>query len=1162
MGTIYDNKDNIKILDNYSQKEATLGLPKTEKHLQKEDPILRTDDTWVDPLSETKDIELETLQKKSLNALGLVDDVVMKNYVTTLSRLRVAENENKLDTSDVVLFKINKMVYEKDEFATEKFVSVVSSMTFTSSSIFLVIDGKGEKTDFYLGIKCEDAERNAGSIAEALKSSMVGQFPGVQLEDLSVVGKGETHSKQDVLIDRLTSANSISSYIGVPAVRNNKKEYTNESFVQGIEKFANAMRGKTYTAVILAKNVPQSEINNIRAGYENVYTEISAMSTQQMAYSTNESFANALSRTKGYTDSTSSSDTKGSSVSNTTGTSHTDGKSSSHTHSTSVSNTEGESKENFWGKASKLAGPLLTAGAILSGPIGIGLMAGGAVVGFGGVGGAKQLSKSTTNSESGSDTEGTSSSDTVSNSKTLATNQSHTDGTSHSENFSETDGTTSTIGTSKNFTVTVQNKHIQNILKRIDKQLERLDMCESSGIWSASAYFLSYGTDRASAEIGASIFRSIMQGEQSGVETSAINTWYSGSEDFECLNNQIASFKHPSFWYENPNIGTHIQVLPTSLVSSKELAMILSLPRKSVPGFPVVEHISLAKEVVKLDKNPDRPTFKLGNIFDQGEVHKDNEVRLDVNSLTQHTFVTGSTGCGKSETIYKLIDSVRKANAKFMIIEPAKGEYKNVFGEEIVYGTNPLISNLLKINPFKFTKGVHVLEHADRLIEIFNVCWPMYAAMPAVLKEAVLNAYEDCGWNLLSSTNKYSDMIFPTFSDLIWELETVIETSSYSDEVKSNYKGSLVTRVKSLANGINGEIFSGQEIGDEKLFDENVIVDLSRIGSQETKSLIMGILIMRLNEYRSNSGIEANSSLKHVTILEEAHNILKRCSQEQSMEGSNVSGKSVEMISNAIAEMRTYGEGFIIVDQSPSAVDISAIRNTNTKIIMRLPEDNDRKIAGKSAAMKDNQVDEIAKLPVGVAVVYQNDWEEPVLCKIHQFDVDTNGNKISDKRKTYVFKEKIEENFEQSKVIVEAVKFMMTEKAAKPEPFDLKYLQENLVSTCLPTCVKLNLFEAIQEYNKTGMPSIWSNSEYEKFSWVISGLFDSRKEVLKITKMVRDFDELTEKLKAFIHNKVKNLPTTLDLSVCQSLMRDYSIGDDNRLKIYSAWLKNIKYFII
>ena len=129
-----------------------------------------------------------------------------------------------------------------------------------------------------------------------------------------------------------------------------------------------------------------------------------------------------------------------------------------------------------------------------------------------------------------------------------------------------------------------------------------------------------------------------------------------------------------------------------------------------------------------------------------------------------------------------------------------------------------------------------------------------------------------------------------------------------------------------------------------------------------------------------------NSNLRHITILEEAHSILPRCSQEQNMEGSNVKGKSVEMISSAIAEMRTYGEGFIIVDQAPGAVDISAIRNTNTKIIMRLPEMDDRKVAGKSAAMNDSQIDQIAKLPTGVAAIYQNDWEAPLLCHVSMFD--------------------------------------------------------------------------------------------------------------------------------------------------------------------------------
>ena len=309
---------------------------------------------------------------------------------------------------------------------------------------------------------------------------------------------------------------------------------------------------------------------------------------------------------------------------------------------------------------------------------------------------------------------------------------------------------------------------------------------------------------------------------------------------------------------------------------------------------------------------------------------------------------------------------------------------------------------------------------------------------------------------------------------------------------------------------------------------------------------------MRLNEYRANSGIEANSSLRHVTILEEAHNILKRCSQEQSMEGSNVAGKSVEMISNAIAEMRTYGEGFIIVDQSPGAVDISAIRNTNTKIVMRLPEDSDRKIAGKSAAMKDNQVDEIAKLPTGVAVVYQNDWEEPVLCQINMYD---------GKRLKYEFMEDVESPINDTPIITEVLKFMMIEKTSQSN-LDVKncltQIKSGLSTTSLPTYVKLNIFAAIQEYEETGTASIWKNNEYEKFSWVISGIFASKQEVIKLTKQAKDFDSLTESLKKLIKDKVETVPSELELSICQSLMRDYSIGDDNRLKIYNAWLQKTK----
>ena len=131
---------------------------------------------------------------------------------------------------------------------------------------------------------------------------------------------------------------------------------------------------------------------------------------------------------------------------------------------------------------------------------------------------------------------------------------------------------------------------------------------------------------------------------------------------------------------------------------------------------------------------------------------------------------------------------------------------------------------------------------------------------------------------------------------------------------------------------------------------------------------------------------DMNAELHHVTVLEEAHNLLRRTSDVQTQESSNLQGKSVEMIANAIAEMRTYGEGFIIADQAPGLMDPAVIRNTNTKIIMRLPDESDRELVGKAASLNDDQITELAKLPLGVAAVYQNDWLEPVLCKIERFE--------------------------------------------------------------------------------------------------------------------------------------------------------------------------------
>lgn len=363
-------------------------------------------------------------------------------------------------------------------------------------------------------------------------------------------------------------------------------------------------------------------------------------------------------------------------------------------------------------------------------------------------------------------------------------------------------------------------------------------------------------------------------------------------------------------------------------------------------------------------------------------------VNLSLNSLASHSFITGSTGAGKSNTVYRILDEATKKGVKFLIVEPTKGEYKNIFGGDpsvSVYGTNPSHSKLLKINPFSFPRDIHVLEHIDRVTEIFNVCWPMYAAMPAVLKRAVEKSYEDCGWDLCSSTNEFGDDLYPSFADVTRNVRVIIDSSDYDVENKGAYKGSLITRLSSLSTGLNAMIFTDDEISSEILFDSNSIVDLSRVGSSETKSLLMGMVVLKLQEYRMTQGL-MNADLNHITVLEEAHNLLKRTSTEQPVEGGNLVGKSVEMISNAIAEMRTYGEGFIIADQAPGLLDMAAIRNTNTKIILRLPDLSDRELVGKAANLNDAQITELARLPRGIAAIYQNEWIEAVLCKVDKHE--------------------------------------------------------------------------------------------------------------------------------------------------------------------------------
>lgn len=1041
-------------------------------------------------------------------ALQVVDDVILKNYITNLADMEIVPLDQFVLKSNignnVLFFKITEMVYEKNEFASYKFASVFNTLSSSDAAIFLILDSDGEKTDFYMGIRSLDSDRTTSSLRNTLENAMIGQFPGIKTQDYTI-------EEIEEIIDGI-KGNSISA---VSCVANSKEQdlNNNQEFVQGLEKLVLSMRGQKYTGIIIANSTSQQQLRELRRGYETVYTQLSPFASVQVNYGQNSSIGT----------NESVSDSKSKSVSNTISESETEGTTETH----------GTSKENTTSKVIKgVAAASSILGAALA-PV-----TGGASLVVGGVvsGGLGLL--------------GTAVAGTVSDSTSTNTSKTYSEstGTTESDTHTITTGSSLTEGSSNAITLNIHDKSIEDMLARIEKQLKRMDEFESLGMYECAAYFLS--EDQYAAEVAASTYKAIMRGENSGVEIAAINSWGSyESEKTELIEQYVKNFMHPIFKYSG--ILGDVEVSPCAMVSGNELAIHMGMPRKSVCGLPVIEHADFGKEVVRYGTTGENGGINLGKVFNMGSAAP-NSVFLDKGSLTMHTFVTGSTGSGKSNTIYEMIRQANNMGANFMIIEPAKGEYKHVFGNRPdvnVFGTNPEYSDLIRINPFRFPNGVHVLEHVDRLVEIFNVCWPMYAAMPAVLKDALLQAYEVCGWDFSTSRNAYGDNLFPTFSDLQNEMVSVISSSAYSEEVKSNYMGSLVTRVKSLTNGLNGQIFSSNEIDNEVLFDKNVIIDLSRVGSLETKSLIMGILIMRLSEHRMSRAEETNASLKHLTVLEEAHNILKRTSTEQSTEGSNVAGKSVEMISNAIAEMRTYGEGFVIVDQSPSAVDISAIRNTNTKIIMRLPDESDRRLAGKSAGLKDEQLDEIAKLPKGVAVVYQNDWVEPLLCSIQKYKGEEGR---------YEYKPVIHINASTGKLRKNLIHLLLKNRVKNPIDSKIDDISGLLERAEISSRSKLGIQRIIHEYELRGELSLWDEDRFEKLSDIVSGLLDGNVWVKPMIDTAGEFDELTDQVIKQVEKMAPGINQEYALATAQCLLKKESKESDGYNEIYAAWITQLR----
>lgn len=939
-------------------------------------------------------------ENTQLNAVSVVDNAQMisavedvmylsnlyihKNYLQYLDKMPIvpaSQDIMKIEPGkNLRLLRIIGILHDGSENLSEKVKSLFGAVSAFEAGVMLIIQAKGERAEFYVGI-CSNHSDVVNHAFNTFTGSLKGILPGCKYRNVKL---SEVEGLMEEIFPSKSFVNGSREKLTISALStfptsDEGQNYNPYDAIEKIDVLLDGMRGKPFSMLLLTKTMSKEILTAMQHQMEFLYTQLSVFERQTISSMKSDTDSVTLNYSKSVTSNQSYS------TGFTRGISHTHGEAQSFSEQT----TDNQSRKmqaglGLLGTAASLAVPL-AASAFLTGPS---MALAGVLGSFYGAGissmatNAGILSGVIPNPKSSSETQSTH--DDTTNTESKNVTFSVNEGTTDSSGYAVGNNRTSSM--SNQYTVT--NKGISIILEELNHEIKQMQRLSREGAFSSAAYFIAGNTENAVT--AANIYRSITDSKSNGSRmNSLIYRWNENSEIDELIKYLSRGF-HPSFVLKNePHQPT---TEAAQIIGIRDIPIYFSFPKKSVPGVVISDYAGFSRDIILQDlpqsTTANEKTVHTGHVYHLGKVETQSPIRLRVDDLTKHLFVAGATGVGKSNFCYQLLDQLIEKDVKILVVEPAKGEYSGVLGGRKgfhVFGADAMRSPLLKINPFAFPKGISTTQHIERLLSIFNTVWTMYDAMPAILKDALEKIYLDRGFDLYFG-DKPDEAEFPSFNDLLAALPEIIQSSAYSNEVKGNYTGALVTRVKSLTNGLYRMIFNQNEIGDEILFGENVIIDISRIGSAETKALIMGILTMRLSEYRMCEGC-VNSPLRHVTLLEEAHNLLRR-SNATSAGAGDLKSASVEMITNAIAEMRTYGEGFIIADQSPSVLDLSVIRNTHTKVFFMLPDRNDREISGDSLTLTEPQKKELARLSPGVAVVYQNGWTSPVLCKINHFKLD------------------------------------------------------------------------------------------------------------------------------------------------------------------------------
>lgn len=323
-------------------------------------------------------------------------------------------------------------------------------------------------------------------------------------------------------------------------------------------------------------------------------------------------------------------------------------------------------------------------------------------------------------------------------------------------------------------------------------------------------------------------------------------------------------------------------------------------------------------------------------------------------NFIKHIGIFSITGGGKTNVAQLMLLGLLNKDIPFLVVD-WKRSYHTLRSAPVakakgiqVYSVGRKGHMPFQWNPLRGPPGVHPKTWISVVAEALEKSHLSGPGVADILIESLDKQFEDAGF--------YDGKVeqYPNFFDVAEELQRV------------QFKGrqmlwsqSALRIVRTFTFGPASGAFNARHpIKFEELLDKPVIIELDQELPKPLRVFLSDLLLRFIHLLRLGQG--ETDRLRHVTFLEEVHNLFPR---------SQVEHQSTNSLENVFREIRSFGEGLVSITQHPSLIPIYILGNCNTQIYLGLQHEDDIVTARRALFLDREEEAFLDKLQVGEGIV-------------------------------------------------------------------------------------------------------------------------------------------------------------------------------------------------